>query len=147
VHRRQAIRETAAGLLAGLSAGVEQERLARVSAADRPLVVVRAIEDNAVLADGTMGDPDDQRELALTFEVYTDGVTGMAAVDAVNDLDAAIGLALGVGFQAGSPLDGLLLDLRWASTLIEMAPEQERYLAQAIIVYTATYQLYFGAPT
>jgi len=147
VHRRQAIRETAAGLLGGVPASVEQERLARVSAAERPLVVVRAIEDNASFADGTMGDPDDQRELALTFEIYTDGVTGMAAVDAINDLDAAIGAALGAGFQAGSPLDGLLLDLRWASILIEMAPEQERYLAQAVITYAATYQLYFGAPT
>jgi len=146
VHRRQAIREAAAAAIAAIAATVDQERVARVSAPDRPMVVVRAIDEAAELGDGTMGSPDDARELALTFEVFTDAVTGFAAVDAVNDLDQAIGEALGVATQPGTTLDGLLTDFRWASTITETNAEQERYLAQAIITYTATYHVYFGDP-
>ena len=146
-HKRQTIRELAASAIAGVPATVAQERAARDNEGVRPLVVITAREENIDAGDGTMGRPDDRRTLALTFTVMTDGATGQAAVDAVNDLDEQIGIALGVATSPGGILDADPMDFRWASTEIELNAEQERYLAAAVIVYAVTYDLYFGDPT
>ena len=146
-HKRQTIRALAASAVAGVPATVVEERAARGNEGVRPLVVILARVESIEEDDGTMGRPDDRRALALTFEVSTDGATGRAAVDAVNDLDEAIGVALGVATLPGGILDDKLLDLRWASTDIEVNAEQERYLAAGVIVYAVTYDLYFGDPT
>jgi len=146
-HKRQTIRELAASAIAGVAATVVEERAARGNEGVRPLVVVTARSESIEPDEGTIGRPDDRRTLALTFEITTDGATGKAAVDGVNDLDEQIGIALGVATSPGGILDDQAFDFRWASTDIETNAEQERYLAAGVIVYAITYDLYFGDPT
>lgn len=145
-HRRQTIRETAAAAIAGIPATVDQERAARANEAARPLVVVRAVTDAMEEGAGIMGDPTDNRTLALAFDLYTDGETGKIAVDGINDLDEAIGVALGVALGADA-FSNLLLDLRWTSTDIELNADQDRFMAFGTVTYSVTYAVYFGAPT
>lgn len=152
MHRRQAIREAAAAALTawpGFAAGVAEEQGKRVAVDAPALVVVNARSEGLAAGDGTMGapGPDDRRALALTFDVYTAGATGQAAVDAVNDLDVAIGAALGAANQPGGTLDPLVVDLRWTAFECEVSSEQSRFLAFAQIVWTALYDVYFGDPT
>ena len=146
-HKRQTIRQLAASAIAGVAATVVEERAARGNDGVRPLVVVTARTEAIDAGEGTMGSPDDRRTLQLIFDVTTDGATGKAAVDAVNDLDEAIGIALGVATSPGGILDDQSMDFRWAATDIETNAEQERYIADGVIVYAVTYDLYFGDPT
>lgn len=153
MHRRQAIRAAAAGAIAGINADVTEEQAKRVAedAPDAVLVTVIARSDGVEITAGTMAagadGPADRRTLALQFDVYAAGATGLIAVDKVNDIDEEIGIALGAANQPGGTLDPLVNDLRWTATEIEVGKDQARYIALAAIIYTATYDVYYGNPT
>ncbi len=148
MHRRQTIREAAATAIAAIGATVDQERARRANETVLPLVVVRAQSEQLQEADGTMGEPTDRRALSLAFDVYAGGSTGAVAVDKVNDLDEAIGVALGVAMQPAGTLAGIVFDLRWSTTEIEIeAGDQDSFTALASIIYTAQYDVYYGNPT
>ena len=93
-----------------------------------------------------MGLPEDERDLTIGIDIYTDGATGKAAVDAINDLEVDIGVRLGAAMMSGFTLNGLVRDMRWSSTEITVEREQERYLALGTVAYTAAYQVWFGNP-
>ena len=94
------------------------------------------------------GEPTDRRALSLAFDVYAGGSTGQVAVDKVNDLDEAIGVALGVAMQPAGTLVDAVFDLRWSTTEIELeAGDQDSYTALATIIYTVQYDVYYGDPT
>lgn len=151
MHRRQLFRERVGSAVAGISATVAEEWSARAPEDGRPLVVITARSEALEAAGGTMGNdgegPADRRTLALTFEVAAEGATGLAAVDQVNDLDEEIGIALGVANSAGGILFDVCEDLRWLATEIEVATDQQRYIALATIIYNVTYDLFYGDPT
>ncbi len=147
MHRRQAIREAAAAALVGLTANILEEQARRADVSGRPLVIVVARTETGEPEEGIMGDPEDRRALSLEFHVLAEAATGKACVDAVNDLDELIGASLAVANSPGGTLDPLVLDLRWASTTIEVNVDQELYLAYGIITYAATYDVFYGNPT
>ena len=131
----------------GITADVVEEQAKRADVSGRPLIIVVARTENIEPEEGIMGEPEDRRTLSLEFHVLAEAATGKGCVDQVNDLDASIGTRLSVSNSAGGELDTLVLDLRWASTTIEVNVDQELYLAYGIITYAASYDVFYGNPT
>lgn len=151
MHRDQAIRDACVAALAGLAADVRAEQATRVARTARPLVVVMARDATIVESDGTMGDhgagPADRRALLVEHDIYTEGKTGLAVVNAIKDLEVAIGAAYAAENVPGGTIDPLVVDLRWWSSAIELASEQEKFIGVATVVYRALFDVYYGDPT
>lgn len=148
MHRRQHLRKLTATAIAGVAANVEEEIGLRPQLDLMPMVSVRARVETIDAGAGTIGEPVDERDLQIEFQVWATGNTGALAVDGINDLDESIGVALGVATDPGGILFEQASDYRWQGTTIETTTdEHDRIWAFGSIIYVASYHVWFGDPT
>lgn len=150
MHKRQQIREAIASALAGVPAKVVEELAFRPQMGDLPIVSIALGDEAADLGAGTMGEPEAAaRELNVDLHIWTEASTGKAAIDAANDLDETMGVALGVASGPGQLLDSLdLFNFQFSNYSREVITEdQDRFWVRATSTYIAGYQTWFGDPT